>query len=65
MSTGTMTRLPYINGTPEPIECAQCGTLLGNERCVSTTRSGPKFFCKADPEYPLDSCFLAWKRRHQ
>lgn len=71
MHTATVLRLPYMNGTPEPITCASCGSNLDGvrERVVSSSRSGPKFFCKQDPEdarsHPEQSCFLQWKARHQ
>jgi hypothetical protein len=58
------TPLHYVNGgEPLQISCANCGTVLGNERCVTSTPGGPKFFCKADPEQTEDSCFNQWRRK--
>lgn len=58
--------LPYVNGLPEPLHCAQCGTELGNERAAARDASGrTKFFCKQEPgENPQDSCYLQWRMRH-
>lgn len=61
------TPLYHVNGgDPLVITCGFCGASLHDERerCATTTAAGPKFFCKADPEHPQDSCYLSWRRRH-
>lgn len=62
------TPLYHVNGgQPAIITCANCGAQLhdGNDRACANTPGGPRFFCKADPEHPQDSCYLQWKaRRH-
>lgn len=65
---GVMGQLSYVNGgAPFTITCGNCGVQLHDERerCATHTRGGAKFFCRADPEYPQDSCYLQWKRRQQ
>lgn len=62
---GTVHELPYVNGgPPEQLKCHYCKYPLGNERAVANTPSGPRYFCLADPEHPLDSCYLQYRRRH-
>jgi hypothetical protein len=63
---GTVSLLHHVNGgEPMLVQCASCKTVLTDERerCAASTPSGTRFFCKADPEHPQDSCYLQWKRR--
>ncbi len=62
---GTVSILHANGGEPETgVQCAYCHAWLGDERAVSNTPIGVRFFCRADPEYPQESCFLQWKRSH-
>lgn len=59
-----MGTLHHLNGgQPEVPVCHYCHTPLGVERAVANTPAGPRYFCKADPEHPEDSCYLSYRRR--
>jgi hypothetical protein len=49
-----------------PSHCQWCGYIFVDreERAIAITRSGPKYFCKAHPEHPDQSCYLRYRRRH-
>lgn len=60
-----VTQLYHANGgSPEAPQCRYCGAYLGLDRAVAHSPLGAIFFCKADPEYPQDSCYLSWRRNH-
>ena len=45
-----MGTLQHINaGEPHLLTCHCCTSVLGDERAVANTPSGPRYFCKADP----------------
>lgn len=59
--------LHYANGgQPLVVTCASCGTDLTGiqERAIAHTLGGIKFFCRADPDYPQDSCYSTYRRMH-
>ncbi|AVT83638.1 hypothetical protein [Rhodopseudomonas palustris] len=56
---------PYNKKLEVVQHCDQCGKTLKRDRAVANTRSGIKFFCVADPEQPLESCFLKWIANHR
>jgi hypothetical protein len=59
-----MGTLQHINaGEPHLLTCHCCTSVLGDERAVANTPSGPRYFCKADPEHPFESCYLQYRRR--
>lgn len=56
--------LRQVNGGV--IQCANCLAYLGNERAVSSTPQGVRFFCKMEPDdQPTESCYLQWRRKWQ
>jgi hypothetical protein len=58
-----MGSLPHLNGAAtQVLTCHHCTNVLEDERGVANTPAGPHF-CKADPEYPLDSCYPQYRRR--
>lgn len=61
---GDVRALHTVNGgAPVLVQCANCKAILDTERCAANTPAGVRFFCKADPEHPEDSCYLSWRRR--
>lgn len=58
---GTVT---IMNGNePLSVSCHNCGEALWQEKAVASTPAGTRYFCKADPEHPQDSCYLQYRRR--
>jgi hypothetical protein len=59
-----MGSLHHLNGgTPQIPTCHYCTIVLGDQRAVANTPSGPRYFCRADPEHPLNSCYLQYRGR--
>ena len=57
------TALRHVNGR-YTIQCANCGTELGDDRAVANMGRGLKFFCRMSVgDGPEDSCYLNWQRR--
>ena len=60
-----MGTVAYLNGDETVVACANCDTLLGNERAISHTNAGVKYFCKLEDENdPQASCYNQWARKN-
>jgi hypothetical protein len=57
-----MGSLHHLNGgATQVLTCHHhCTSVLEDERVVANTPAGPRYFCKTDPEHPLDSCYLQY-----
>jgi hypothetical protein len=59
-----MGTLHRVNGGSVEIPiCHYCSVPLEGERAAANTASGPRYFCRTDPEHPLESCYLQYRRR--
>jgi hypothetical protein len=58
-----MGNLHHLNGgATQVLTRHHCTSVLEDERAVANTR-GASVLLQADPEHPLDSCYLQYRKR--
>jgi hypothetical protein len=57
------TRHHVNQGAIELPACHYCSSPIEGERAAANTPSGPRYFCKADPEQLHNSCYLQYRKR--